>query len=280
MQLSLLDQFLPQADVAFGNNRRHDLSRGAWVDYVPEWCRGHQALLQLLIATADWELHKRRMYGREVEVPRLVAGLVGSGSPLGFADGSVTYLRSRAKPKERERARGILLELSQLLSERYGRKLNQITLGYYRDGRDSVAYHGDKLGALRADTLVAIVSVGARRKFLLRPSAASPAASAPRPAGVKSQSDHGCCFQPGEGDLLVMGGTCQETWEHAVPKVQHSGRGGARPRLPGDGSGARGRRGFPSVGCGARIAIMFREPPRTRKLLARRSAGWGAVANY
>jgi alkylated DNA repair dioxygenase AlkB len=107
-------------------------------------------------------------------------------------------------------------QLSLVLSQRYGRPLSSVALGYYRDGRDSVAYHGDKLGVLRPDTVVAIVSVGARRRFLMRP------------AGGKTAHT----FHFGGGDLFVMGGNCQESWEHAVPKMS---------------------------ACGPRIAIMFRE---------------------
>ena len=82
---------------------------------------------------------------------------------------------------------------------------------YYRDGRDSVAWHGDTIGrGSSQDTMVAIVSVGDPRRLLLRP----------RGGGDS------LAFELGHGDLLVMGGSCQRTWEHAVPKVAHAG-----PRL-------------------------------------------------
>ena len=82
---------------------------------------------------------------------------------------------------------------------------------YYRDGRDSVAWHGDTIGRGRAEyTMVAIVSVGDPRRLLLRP----------RGGGSS------IALTMGHGDLVVMGGSCQRTWEHAVPKVAHSG-----PRL-------------------------------------------------
>jgi alkylated DNA repair dioxygenase AlkB len=82
--------------------------------------------------------------------------------------------------------------------------LRSVGMCLYRDGRDSVAWHGDSIGhqASTPSTLVAIVSLGARRRFLLRPS-----------SGGGSRR-----FDLGEGDLLVMGGTCQRTWQHAVTK--------------------------------------------------------------
>jgi alkylated DNA repair dioxygenase AlkB len=76
----------------------------------------------------------------------------------------------------------------------------------YRDGRDSVAFHGDRLGIRRADAIVAIVALGFPRRFLLR-----------RAGGGSSRQ-----FNFGGGDLLVMGGTCQLTWEHAVPKAAYA----------------------------------------------------------
>jgi len=124
------------------------------------------------------------MYDRVVDVPRLVAELPGDGPEL-----------------------PILADMSAVLSERYGRDLARVSLAYYRDGRDSVAWHGDRVGRRVDDTVVAIVSVGAPRRFLLRPT-----------AGGGSHA-----FALGWGDLLVMGGTCQRTWEHAVPKMVRAG---------------------------------------------------------
>jgi len=74
----------------------------------------------------------------------------------------------------------------------------------YLDGRDSVAWHGDTIGrGATQDTVVAIVSLGAPRALALRPRRGGPAIR----------------YDLGHGDLLVMGGSCQRTWEHAVPKT-------------------------------------------------------------
>jgi len=174
----------PSFDPSLAGLARTDLGRGAWIDHVVEWVRGHEAVLETLWTTTRWEAHRRRMYERIVDVPRLVAGLPddGPGHPL-------------------------IAGLAEALTAHYGRSLHRVSLAAYRDGRDSVAFYGDKLGAARNDAIVAIVGLGARRRFLLRPA-----------GGGRSLA-----FDLGGGDLLVMGGTCQRTWEHGVPKVAHAG---------------------------------------------------------
>ena len=127
------------------------------------------------------------MYDREVEVPRLVA-----------------------KAPERGSGAEVLREASRVLSARYGLLLDSVSLAFYRSGADSVAPHGDKMGPLRQNTVIAIVSVGEPRRFTLRAVDGSVRTS----------------FALGWGDLLVMGGNCQETFLHGVPKVKH-----AEPRM-------------------------------------------------
>jgi len=171
-------------DAALGGIARSDLGAGAWIEHLPEWVRGHEHVLELLWTTTRWEAHRRRMYERVIDVPRLVASLPedGPGHPLVPA-------------------------LAEALGARYGRPMVRVSLAAYRDGRDSVAFHGDRLGPARADAIVAIVGLGARRRFLLRPAG----------GGGRSRS-----FDLGGGDLLVMGGSCQQTWEHGIPKVAHA----------------------------------------------------------
>ena len=173
----------PGFDPDLGGLQRIDLGDGAWVDHLPGWVRGHEAVLEALWTTTDWQAHRRRMYERIVDVPRLVAVLPedGPGHPLVDALGAA-------------------------LAGSYGRAFPHLSLAAYRNGRDSVALHGDRLGRDRDDAIVAIVGLGARRRFLLRPA-----------RGGRSRA-----WDLGGGDLLVMGGTCQRTWQHAVPKVAHA----------------------------------------------------------
>jgi alkylated DNA repair dioxygenase AlkB len=102
----------------------------------------------------------------------------------------------------------ILGKIRRCLNAHYADELGEpfrtIGLCLYRDGRDSVAWHGDRLGRGRvADTMVAIVSLGTPRRLLLRPAGGGPARR----------------FDLGRGDLFVMGGSCQRTWEHSVRKT-------------------------------------------------------------
>jgi len=166
--------------------RRTSLSRGAWVDVLPGWVTGADELFADLVGQVPWRAERREMYERVVDVPRLVC----------------SYGIGEALPHP------ALIEARDLLSRHYRPELGEpfVTAGccYYRDGRDSVAWHGDNLGRGRShDTMVAIVSFGSPRKLLLRPK------------GGSVEHTHWL----GHGDLLVMGGSCQRTWEHAVPKT-------------------------------------------------------------
>jgi alkylated DNA repair dioxygenase AlkB len=173
----------PGYDSELRGLERTDLGAGAWIDCLPEWVTGHETVLHALWTTMRWQAQQRRMYERVVDVPRLVATWPddGPGHPL-------------------------LPALAAALTARYERPMPRVSLAAYRDGRDSVAFHGDRLGPARDDAIVAIVALGGRRRFLLRPV-----------GGGRSRS-----LNLGAGDLLVMGGTCQRTWQHAVPKVAHA----------------------------------------------------------
>lgn len=179
---------------AFDRVSRRLLSRGAWIDVVPAWLPEADEVFSTLLHEVPWRAERRQMYDREVDVPRLLH-TYGVGEPLPHP--------------ALARARGAL-------SAHYRPELGEpfATAGccYYRDGRDSVAWHGDTIGRGRTqDTMVAIVSLGDPRRLALRPRLGAP-------GGGSSIS-----VEMGHGDLLVMGGSCQRTWEHAVPKVAHAG---------------------------------------------------------
>jgi alkylated DNA repair dioxygenase AlkB len=178
---------------------RTTLSHGAWIDVRPSWIGGADALLHRLMDAVPWQAEKRHMYDRVVDVPRLLC-FYDEGEPL---------------PDP------MLGDAMRALSDHYGEELGEpfrtAGLCLYRDGRDSVAWHGDTIGRGKTeDTMVAIVSVGAPRALLLRP----------RGGGRALRHDLG------HGDLIVMGGSCQRTWEHAIPKTARA--------------------------CGPRISIQFR----------------------
>lgn len=100
----------------------------------------------------------------------------------------------------------VIGDMVELLSQRYRVRLDRVSAGYYRTGADSVAWHGDRIARELNAATVATVSLAGPRRFLLRPRQGGPARA----------------FSLGHGDLIVMGGTCQRTWEHSVPKAAHA----------------------------------------------------------
>lgn len=192
LQGSLFDQpaDAPSLGPLSRRGTRRELSDGAWVDLHPNWVSGSDVLFDTLRTDVPWRSERRQMYDRVVDVPRLVS-IYDHTVPL--PDPCLHDARER-------------------LSEHYRPELPQgfATAGmcFYRDGNDSVAWHGDRIGhSATRDTLVAIISVGTARPLLLRP----------------ADGGRSIRLTLGSGDLLVMGGSCQRTWEHAVPKAPGSG---------------------------------------------------------
>jgi len=169
-----------------GGLERHLLTRGAWVDVRPGWVSGSDDLFERLVREVPWQAERRQMWDNVVDVPRLLR-FYGEGETL---------------PDP------VLTEAREALGRHYADELREpfTTAGMclYRDGRDSVAWHGDRIGrSSHQDTMVAILSLGEARRLSLRP----------RTGGASIS------FPVGHGDLLVMGGSCQRTWEHAVLKT-------------------------------------------------------------
>ena len=180
-QASLFDSGPPAADVSFAVLRRLELDERSWVDYTPGWLSGSDELFSLLLEAGSWQQREVHMYDRKVLEPRLTAGWSSDVD---------------AVPAP-------LAAVARSLSQRYGVGFDRIWVNLYRHGGDSVAWHGDRNRTVMTRPLVATVSLGARRRFLLRPTGTSRAVHE---------------LRPGHGDLVVMGGACQSEWEHAVPK--------------------------------------------------------------
>ncbi len=174
-------------DRSFTTLDRVRLDPESWVDYAPAWVSGADRLFEEVLAGRRWDQRSRYMYEGRVLEPRLTARWDAlSEEPLEPA---------------------ILEEIRGVLSERYERAFDSVGLNLYRDGSDSVAWHADRIDKEIADPIVALVSLGEPRKFLLRPK-----------GGGRSRG-----FMLGRGDLLVTGGKSQRTWEHSVPKVARAG---------------------------------------------------------
>ena len=188
-QPSMFDAVAGHGLASLEGIQRDTLTRGAWVDRLPGWVHGSDDILVALLNDVPWRAERRQMYDSEVDVPRLLSWF-GPGDPLPHP---------------------LLTEAREALTAHYADALGEpfVTAGMclYRTGRDSVAWHGDTHGrAAHTDTMVAIVSFGTPRPLLLRP----------RGGGASLR------FPLGHGDLIVMGGSCQRTWEHAVPKIARS----------------------------------------------------------
>ena len=198
-------------DRAAGAPRRVQLDAQSWVEHEPGWLPGHAALFGALRDGVNWHAERRAMFDTVIEVPRLTAAIPDDGpSPPA------------------------LVRAHDALERRYGRRFESVRLAWYRDGRDSVAMHGDRIGRRIADTVVAILSLGAPRRFLLKPA-----------AGGSSLR-----FDLGGGDLLVMGGACQAHLaprhtegevgrpedQHPVPRTPRIRL--IRPRPPDGGAGS------------------------------------------
>jgi alkylated DNA repair dioxygenase AlkB len=189
LQASLLDAFEDPALHPLSGIRRTTLSHGAWIDVLPGWLSGADQLYEQLAAEVPWREERRQMYDRVVDVPRLLC-FYDEADPL--------PLPILAEARD---------ELSRHYAEELGEPFTTAGLCFYRDGRDSVAWHGDRIGrGSHQDTMVAILSVGDPRTLLLRP----------RSGGATLR------HSLGHGDLIVMGGSCQRTWEHAIPKTAHA----------------------------------------------------------
>ena len=197
LQGSLFDQAEEIALGALTGLRRTVLGDGAWIDVLPGWLAGADALFERLAADVPWKAERRQMYERVVDVPRLLR-FYGAGERLPHP------VLGAARDA-----------LSAHYAEELGEPFTTAGLCFYRDGRDSVAWHGDRVGrGAREDTMVAIVSVGAPRDLVLRPRQGGAGGT-----GVRRPLGH--------GDLIVMGGSCQRTWEHAIPKSARA----AGPRI-------------------------------------------------
>ena len=183
-QGSLFDDGPPRIDVSFDGLERRQLDATSWIDYCPGWLSGSDELFAQLLETGRWGQRQVHMYDRLVMEPRLTAGF-----STDVAD---------------EHTPDALVQITSALSQRYDVEFDRVWVNLYRDGNDSVAWHGDRNAKVHRNPTVATVSLGARRKFHLRRKGTS-------------KIEH--TYLPGHGDLIVMGGACQHDWEHTVPKV-------------------------------------------------------------
>ena len=179
-QGDLLDDLPPTVDSRFTSARRIDLDETSWIEHVPGWLRGSGVLFDDLLATAPWEQRYRMMFARRFIEPRLTA----------------EYPDIAQAPQE------LLHTAADALSEHYGVPYRKLWMNLYRTHRDSTGWHGDLIGKVQETSTVPVLSLGATRRFLIKPT-----------EGGASES-----FTVASGDLIVMGGRSQRDWRHSVPK--------------------------------------------------------------
>ena len=185
-QPSLFEDEEPAIDKHFKDLKRIHLDDQSWVDHAPGWLSASDPLFHEIQAR-EWKQRSRHMYDRKVLEPRLTsAWFLDSGKAL--------------EPR-------IVEDMRQVLSARYEVEFDSVGFNLYRNGQDSVAWHGDRIRKEIEQPIVVLVSVGEPRRFLLRPKAGGPSTA----------------FKLGDGDLLVTGGMTQRTWDHSVPKVKKAG---------------------------------------------------------
>ena len=114
---------------------RQPLGRGAWIDLLPGWLSGASTLFEDLLEQVPWKAERRQMYERVVDVPRLLS-FYGEDDPLPHPD-LVTAREA----------------LNAYYETELGESFTTAGLCLYRDGHDSVAWHGDTIGAARPRTL-------------------------------------------------------------------------------------------------------------------------------
>jgi alkylated DNA repair dioxygenase AlkB len=178
-QLEIFGGGSPTPDPTFRAARRVQLDETSWLEHVPGWLAGSEQLFEVLLDEAGWEQRERWMVNRVVTEPRLTA----------------EYPDITSAPR-------VLQEIGAVLSAHYGVTYDGLWINLYRDHRDSTSWHGDWPSCKRAECIVPVLSLGAARRFLIRPREGGPS------TGVT----------PASGDLVVMGGRAQRDFRHMVPK--------------------------------------------------------------
>ena len=169
----------PRVDETFANARRVDLDAHSWVEHVPGWLTGADTVFDELRRSDGWEQRQRWMRGRRVLEPRLTS-----------------------EHRDLSNAQVPLQQMARTLTAHYGVTYDRLWINLYRNHRDSTGWHGDGASTRRRESVVPVLSLGAARRFLIRPAAGGPSTT----------------FRPVAGDLIVMGGRCQRDWRHCVPK--------------------------------------------------------------
>ena len=168
-------------DTEFRTGWRTALDARSWVEVFPGWLAGANELFQRLAEGVPWQEHHRWLFRQRFLEPRLTA--------------EYRQLADAPHPG--------LVAAGDALSAHYGVRYDNLWLNLYRGGEDSTSWHRDRFSCRRPECIVPVLTLGATRRFLLKPRAGGPSIA----------------FHPSAGDLVVMGGWCQDEWVHSVPKA-------------------------------------------------------------
>lgn len=167
---------------------------GADLRFAPDWLPDAEAdaLFAALRADAGWAVHRIRLFGREVDSPRLSRWIGDPGAVY-------TYSRTRFEPQPWP---AVLTVVRARLRDTLGIDFNSVLANLYRDGRDRMGWHSDDEPELGPRPVIASLSLGATRRFAFRPRGAD--------------GDRRTLELP-HGSLLVMAGDTQARYRHALP---------------------------------------------------------------
>ncbi len=169
---------------------------GARLQLARGWMSAAEAgaLMQVLRDGLPWEVHHIRLFGREVPSPRLSCW-------IGDPDAVYRYSGTRFSPHPWTAG---LSALRQRLQVELGQPFNSVLANRYRDGRDAMGWHSDDEPELGPEPLIASLSLGAVRRFVLR---------------RRGDPGRRLALELEPGSLLLMGGTTQRHWKHALPRT-------------------------------------------------------------
>ncbi|RME22483.1 MAG: alpha-ketoglutarate-dependent dioxygenase AlkB [Deltaproteobacteria bacterium] len=173
--------------------RTIELDPGTWLQHDSAWLEPEEAdrLLSDLVAEVRWEERPIYAFGKAIMQPRLI-GWAG--------DLPYRYSGQTLPPRAWTPA---LRRLHAAVEEATGQRFNHAMLNRYRDGNDHVSMHADNEPELGQDPIIASVSLGATRRFVIQ---------------FKRKRGRKRSYRLRHGSLLVMGGSFQHRWRHAVPR--------------------------------------------------------------
>lgn len=169
---------------------------GASLSFDPHWLSLAQAdeLFGLLHAGIAWEVHRIRLFGRLVDSPRLSSWIGDPGS-------GYVYSGARFEPRPWSPELAALRDRASLVA---GERFNSVLANLYRDGRDAMGWHSDDERELGARPVIASISLGAARRFVLK---------------HRRQPELKLALELPHGSLLLMSGETQANYRHGLPRT-------------------------------------------------------------